>query len=91
MTTNNNVAVMYLRDLDSTAGDGFVLGGAAANQMNNWVQSGNDKIRIGPDGIFLLISPVDKYAITAATGDLLRVEAIDTSTYDILLAGDNST
>ena len=90
MTTNNNVAVMYIKNLDTDTGDRLVLGGAAANQMINWVQAANDQINIGADGLFLLISPLDKYAITAATGDLLRVEAVDTSTYDILIAGDNA-
>lgn len=90
LTTANNVAFMYLRNLDTTTLHNFILGGAAVNQFVNWVQAANDRIRIGPDGIFLLVSPTDKYAITAATGDILKVEADATSTYRFIYGGDNA-
>ncbi len=86
----NNLKMMYVRNLDTDTGDDIIVGGAAANQFINWVSDATDRVVIGPGGIFLLLSPVDGYAITSGTGDLLKVEAVDTSSYTIITAGDNS-
>lgn len=89
-TGATNVAFMYLRNLDTDTGDKFLLGGASGNQFINWVGDATDTVDIGPDGIFLLVSPVDKYAITASTGDLLKVQSADNSNYRFIFGGDNS-
>lgn len=86
----NNLKMMYLRNLDTDTGDGLTVGGAAANQFINWVGAPADKVKIGPGGIMLILSPVDGYGITAGTGDLLKVETDDNSNYRIIVAGDNS-
>jgi hypothetical protein len=86
----NNLGLMYFRNLDEDTGDGLTIGGASANQFVNWVGDATDKIKVGPKGIFLLVSPVDKYAITASTGDLLKVETDDNSTYRYIIGGDNA-
>lgn len=86
----NNLKLMYFRNLDEDAGDHLLVGGAASNQLINWVGDASDKVKVGPKGIFLLISPVDGFAVTASTGDLLKVEAADNSTYRAILAGDNA-
>ena len=88
--TANNVKLMYFRNLDLDTGDSFKLGGAPSNAFINWVDNANDKVIVGPGGLFLLISPTDGYGITASTGDLLRVEAVDNSTYRLMLAGDDA-
>ena len=90
MSSNNNVKLLYVRNLDTTSGDYFRLGGSSGG--NEWdsgpLAAAGDKIDIEPDGILLCVSPVDGWGITA--GDDLGMEAADTSTYRILLAGDNA-
>lgn len=90
MTGNNNVAVMYFRNLDDDTGDSFKLGGAPSAQFVNWVGNTDDKVIIPPGGIFLMVTPLDKFGITAGSGDLLRVEALDNSNYRVILSGDNA-
>jgi hypothetical protein len=67
------------------------VGGAAANQFVNWVADATDKINVRPGGLLLLVAPdATAYAVTAATGDLLRIgnSAGGTSvTYDIIIVG----
>lgn len=90
MTDNANLKLMYFRNLDTDTGDHLLIGGAASNQFINWVGDATDKVKLGADGIILIVSPVDGFAITASTGDLLKVEAVDNSSYRAILAGDNT-
>lgn len=69
-----------------------VVGGAAANQFTNWVADVTDKIVVRPGGVFLLFTGGDatSYAVTAATGDILRIANSGAGTsvdYDIVLIG----
>lgn len=82
--------VLLVENLDTDTGDKFLVGGASANQMLNWVGDATDKVDVGPGGLLLLISPVDGYTVTASTGDLLKVEAVDNSNYRVFIAGDNA-
>jgi len=71
-----------------------VVGGAASNQFLTWVGSGTDKVNIRPGGL-LLVANADTtgYAVTAATGDLLRVANSGSGTsvtYDIVVLGCSS-
>jgi hypothetical protein len=66
------------------------VGGAAATQFINWVGAANDVINIPPEGFFCLIAPLAGFAVTAGTGDLLKIAngaAGDVTTYDIILLG----
>jgi hypothetical protein len=85
-----NVKVMMIENLDEDTGDKITIGGAASNAFVNMFVDATDKMDIGPGGLFLYVNPVDGAAITAGTGDLLKVEAVDTSTYKILVSGDNA-
>ena len=76
----------------STANTNDVLvGGAAANQFINWVSDASDVVVVKPGAMFMLYSPADpSYAVTAATGDLLKIanSAAGTGvTYDIYIGG----
>lgn len=68
-----------------------LVGGAASNQFINWVSDATDKIVVRPGGMFALVaSDATSYAVTAATGDLLRIgnSAGGTGvTYDIIIVG----
>lgn len=68
-----------------------LVGGAASNQFINWVSDATDVIVVRPGASFVLMAPDSTgFAVTAGTGDLLKVanSAGTTSvTYDIILIG----
>ncbi len=68
-----------------------LVGGAASNQFINWVSDPTDVIVVRPGGTFILVAPdATAYAVTAATGDLLKIanSAGSTSvTYDVVIIG----
>lgn len=68
-----------------------LVGGAASAQFVNWVADATDKVVVRPGGVLLLAATdATAYAVTATTGDLLRIgnSAAGTSvTYDIVLIG----
>jgi|TARA_Y100000034_G_scaffold132026_1_gene194057 hypothetical protein len=64
----------------STNGDNIEVGGSAANGFINWVGDATDKILIPPGGTFALIAPdAGGFAVTAGTGDLLKINNADAS------------
>ncbi len=71
-----------------------VVGAAASNQFINWVGAGTHTVNVRPGGLLLLATPdATAYAVTAGTGDLLRVanSAGGTGvTYDICLIGSSA-
>lgn len=83
------IKTIMIKNTSTTAGENLSVGGAAANQLINWVGDASDKIVIGPDGLFILHNPAAAgYAVTAATGDLLKIDSgAATITYEIVLIG----
>ena len=80
---------ILIKNTSTTATEILSVGGAAGNQFVNWVSATNDEINIGPNGVFLLFNPsAAGYAVTAGTGDLLKIDAgADTITYEITVWG----
>jgi len=68
-----------------------VVGGAATNQVASIFGAVTHTIKVKPGGMLALVAPdVNGYAITAATGDLLRVTnggAGTSVTYTIIVIG----
>jgi hypothetical protein len=68
-----------------------VVGGAASNGFINWVADATDKVVVRPGGFFMLANrDATGYAVTASTGDLLRIgnSGSGTSvTYNIAIVG----
>lgn len=89
-TALNNVKVLMLQNLDLTAGDYFLLKQGSAAPVTTILGGTSPTITIGPDGLLLLVNPVDGYTVTATTADKIAVEAADDSTYKLILAGDNA-
>jgi hypothetical protein len=85
-STFNNIKFMFFRNNSSTSAEVLTVGGGDFSTPFN---AAADKVKIGPQGIFLLVSPIDGYGITASTGDGLLVAHSGTSTYDMLLGADN--
>jgi len=83
-----NIKALYIRNNSTTTTEILAVGGAAGNQFINWVANTSDIVNIGPSGILALINPLDGYDVTAATGDLLKIDSgADTFTYDIWIVG----
>jgi len=68
-----------------------LVGGAASNAFINWVSDATDKVVVRPGGALLLVAPdATGYAVTATTGDLLRIGnsgAGSSVTYKIVIVG----
>lgn len=68
-----------------------LVGGAASNQFINWVGNSSDVVVVKPAGCFFLYTPTDAgYAVTAGTGDLLKIANSGAGTgvtYDIYIGG----
>lgn len=58
--------------------------------FSSWLGDATDKVIIGPRGLFLLISPLDGYTITASTGDGLLFESTATVPYKVVAGFDNT-
>lgn len=67
------------------------VGGAASNGFVNWVADPTDIVIVRPGGLFLLIAhDATGYAVTASTGDLLKIANSSSGTsvtYDIVIIG----
>lgn len=70
-----------------------IVGGAASNQFASWLGAGTHTLTVRPGGVLCLMTgaaDATGYAVTAGTGDLLRIAnsgAGSTVTYDVILVG----
>lgn len=75
----------------SANGDALHLTDDGAAGFFTYLGATGDIIKIRPGGTFALVNPeADGYAVTATTGDILRITNADSSsaTYDIILIGE---
>ena len=71
----------------TTSGYKLAIGANGAG-LANWVASVGDIVNLGPDGLFLLWSPVDGYAVTGTSADILQIDpGANTIAYDIVIIG----
>ena len=65
------------------------VGGAAANQFVGPFGAAAHTVSVPPGGLLVLTAPANGWAVTAATGDLLRIAnaAGSAVTYDIVIIG----
>ena len=68
-----------------------VVGGAASNQFATWAGAATHTVTVRPGGLFCVANTdATGYAVTAGTGDLLRIANSGAGTsvvYDIILIG----
>ncbi len=68
-----------------------VIGAAASNQFATWVGAATHTVIVRPGGLFTIAATdATSYAVTAGTGDLLRIAnsgAGTSVTYDVILIG----
>jgi hypothetical protein len=73
-----------------------IVGGAASNQFVSWVGAGTHTLTVRPGGVLALMAgaaDATGYAVTAGTGDLLRIANSGAGTsvsYDVILVGCSS-
>lgn len=81
------VKVIIIENLSTT--QTLTVGGAASNQVINWVGAATDTIKIPPGGFFALAAPAAGFAVTADTGDLLKIlnSAGASCIYNIVILG----
>jgi hypothetical protein len=74
-------------------GDNIEVGGSVANGFDAWVGAAGDLVKVRPGGVLALIAAeATAYAVTAGTGDLLKIANADAAgaTYDIIIVGTTS-
>ena len=86
----SNVKVLLIENLDTVSGEDLKLKQGATNPAISMLGGTTPTLTIGPGGLCLLINPVDGYALTDGSADRLAVQAVGTSTYKTLIAGDNA-
>ncbi|MFG1341880.1 hypothetical protein [Xanthobacter autotrophicus] len=83
------VVALVVRAADANASD-IVLGGAASNAFVGPFGAATHTIAVKPGGAMVLVAPKGGWAVTAATGDLLKVlngSGAASADYDILVLG----
>ena len=71
----------------TTSGVYIKVGGKGATAFFTWAKTNADFVKVGPGGCFLLTSPVDGYAVTTSTADILQIESVGTASYTVVLWG----
>jgi hypothetical protein len=89
-TTFARIRALYVAAASGNTNN-LVVGGASSNGFVTWTGAATDKVVIRPGGLFLVANrDTTGYAVTAATGDLLRIAnsgAGSAVTYDIVIIG----
>jgi len=81
---------ILIHNKSTTVGQTITVGGAASNPFLLFADS-TDKYVIGPNGIFLIWEPsAAAKVVTAATGDILKIESSASITYDIVIVGSSA-
>lgn len=83
---------VFVKNLSTTSGETAQIGGgsdgAGTAAVINWVAAAADIVNVGPSGFFALWDPIDGYAVTNSTADILRIEAAAGSpNVDVLIVG----
>jgi len=84
-----DVKMLYV-SAASTNGANIVVGGAASNAFVGAFADATDKVNLPASAWLKWVNPIDGYAVTAGTGDILKIENSDgaaTATYDIVIVG----
>lgn len=81
------VTGIFLSNLSVTTLESLTIG-AGSNPFITWLIATGDGLKCGPSGDFVLSSPIDGYATTAGTGDILTVTAAAGSPqWDVMIVG----
>lgn len=84
------VKALLLRHRSTTSGELMKAGGGDFAASTGPVADATDKIVTGPNGLILIVNPIDGWGITASTKDGLLVELTGNSSYDVIALLDNT-
>lgn len=78
---------IFIHNKATTTAFNLTVGAAASAAWATFLGATHTAV-IGPDGILLAWNPIDGYAVTATTADILKINAGSNSvTYDIWIVG----
>lgn len=78
---------IVIRNNSTTAGQSLTIG-AGSNPFISWLAATGDGVKIGPSGFKVLWNPIDAYATSAGTADILRIVSdVGTVNVDVMLIG----
>ena len=83
------VKMIYVKAKSDNGGN-IIVGGAAANAFVGPFANSSDKVEIPAGGLFMVSDATTGWTVTAATGDILKIENDDGAaegTYDIIIVG----
>ncbi|KKN74298.1 hypothetical protein LCGC14_0392370 [marine sediment metagenome] len=84
--------IKAMRLVNQSLVDDFLIFGAAANGFNTPIGAVADKLRLKRGGLIIIEDPLDGYAVTTGTGDLLRIEheavTAAAAIYELTLVGE---
>lgn len=76
-----------IANLSEVSGETLIIG-AGSNPFISWLNATGNAVVLGPGGIFAISSPLDGYATTAATADILTIDpGAATITFEIEILG----
>lgn len=81
------VTHVFVRNKSTVSGRNLTVGGGS-NPFITWLAASGDAVVVGPDGFVAVASPLDGYATTAGSADILTItSSAGTIDYDILIIG----
>lgn len=86
----NQLGLVYVENLDTVSGHTITYTQPASNGVAGPMLAPGDGIVLGARGVALIFNPIDKATVTATTGDLVNIAASASSTYNVMLGGDNA-
>ncbi len=79
-----------IANLSESTGEVLTIG-AGSNPFITWLKATGDGVVLGPGGIFYISSPLDGYATTNSSADILTIDpGSDTISYEIIIIGRSS-
>jgi len=74
----------------TTSSQTVTVGGAPSNPFITWLIATGDGNVIGPGGVLIQTSPVDGWAVTASTADILRIATSASLTFTVIVWGQDT-
>ncbi|MBS0187289.1 MAG: hypothetical protein JSS51_04425 [Planctomycetes bacterium] len=83
------IKAIAIRNKATGTGVNLLVGGSATNPVSTILGGTSPSLKIGPTGFWLHNSPVDGFAITGGTGDILRLTASGGAVdYELVIFGE---
>jgi hypothetical protein len=82
------VTLLYVENTNTTTAKVLEVGDATSNPLAGLTEAVTNRIKIGPGGFLLVVSPVDGIPVAAGSADVLRLDpGADTITHKTLIVG----